>query len=146
MLKEHLTYREYRLSLPPTDEELSSYHLFKASISGYIRLPHVCTWERWRTCWGWKHSLCWLFWPLDEKGVRPWQEKRWAITLLALGLKITVGQRTMSGQDDQLSGQTFDFPVVLTRTWNKWPRKKYIFTPLGFKRTCIFFPLNVCAC
>ena len=37
------------------------------------------------------------------------------INLLSMsGLKITAGQRTMSGLIEALTGQTFDFPVMLT--------------------------------
>ena len=34
--------------------------------------------------------------------------------VLATGLKITAGQRTMSGLIEGLTGQTFDLPVMLT--------------------------------
>ena len=37
----------------------------------------------------------------------------YSIDLLA-GLKITAGQRTMSGLIEALTGQTFDLPVMLT--------------------------------
>ena len=37
--------------------------------------------------------------------------KRWSVKT---GLKITAGHRTMSGQDDNLSGQNFGLAVILT--------------------------------
>ena len=33
---------------------------------------------------------------------------------MSLGLQITAGQRTMSGQDDYLSGQNLGLAVILT--------------------------------
>ena len=36
--------------------------------------------------------------------------RTWQVT----GLKITTGQRTMSGQDDHLSGRTISWLVILT--------------------------------
>ena len=35
------------------------------------------------------------------------------------GLKISAGKRTMSGQDNHLSGQTFCSPVIETQPVNK---------------------------
>ena len=48
-----------------------------------------------------------------------------------VGLKITAGQRTMSGQDDHWSGQTFGLPVILTEHVHKRPlqKKKSTFLP-----------------
>ena len=47
-----------------------------------------------------------------------------------VGLKITAGQRTMSGQDDHWSGQTFGLPVILTEHVHKrTPAEKSTFLP-----------------
>ena len=50
-----------------------------------------------------------------------------------VGLKITASQRTMSGQDDHWSGQTFGLPVILTEHVHKRPlQKKVHFYPITF--------------
>ena len=49
-----------------------------------------------------------------------------------VGLKTTAGQRTMSGQDGQWSGQTFGLPVILTEhIVHKRPEKVH-FYPVTF--------------
>ena len=42
-------------------------------------------------------------------------ERREMKSRLCPGLKITAGQRTMSGLIEALTGQTFDLPVMLTK-------------------------------
>jgi len=55
--------------------------------------------------------------------------------------KITAVQQIISGHDKHLSGQTFGLPFILTGHVKKRLEKKYIFTPLHFKRTSIFLLL-----
>ena len=56
---------------------------------------------------------------------------------------ITAGQRTMSGWDDHLSGQTFGLPVIFTEHVNKWPEKKKHFHTITFQEDKYLFSLYV---
>ena len=60
--------------------------------------------------------------------------------------KITTSQQTVSGYDTHLSGQTFGLLVILTGHVKKRLEKKYIFTPLHFKKTSIFLLFIFFAC
>ena len=79
--------------------------------------------------------------------LQPWQHNKIYTKqkVTRPGLKIAAAQRTMSGQDDHLSGQTFGSPVILTGHVNKRQEKKKIhFQTITFQEDKrIFSHLNL---